>query len=668
MSGVADGTEYNMLMTEKQFFTEELDFSIAELAALRDLYLEGKRDEAVAGFAKYIKSALDPERYFGYTSHEIEQGKSVQDTSLSIVENADLICRGVVRSCSYTHDFGGDIQWDFNGTPDGYREWLWQLNRHHVLKILAYAYYKTGDEKYAEAFNRNINGWLDTAVCPGWPVPNRCSKYPMWRTISAGIRQNGNWPYMIHSFLYSPSVSDETWVRIAMSIWEHAEFLMNSPSSLNWLDIEMAGLNSLGTLYRFFKKSEEWRMFAINLMASELRTQVYEDGFQCELTTGYQSVVTGSYIGIYNIAKYYGLYVPEDFPENIKRMFTMYPKLMRPDGRTPCTNDGGQVIVKDRMTYALKFFPNDPLLTAVRDGRVADVYPNDVVMPYSGMITMRTGWGPEDIWMFFESAPFGAGHQHDDKLNIDLFAYGKDLLNVIGNFAYDGSNMRNLCVRTRGHNTGIVDGCGQNARPTHTAWSPEKVNIKSDLEVNLGEDITVAYGKYNRGYGGKLLQVLHERRVVFFKKGLGGSRPFFVLLDDFTAEDGEKHKFELNFIPPVAPVRLSGRHATVEAGDGVTLELVTHAALSTVCGANGPEYMGFRPSEDRLAAEHTPMTNIIVYDFGTEAHLATVLYPTPDGAAPEISVKRDKESFTVTLDGEDYTFRLDDERIKTTPV
>ena len=125
---------------------------------------------------------------------------------------------------------------------------------------------------------------------------------------------------------------------------------------------------------------------------------------------------------------------------------------------------------------------------------------------------------------------------------------------------------------------------------------------------------------------------------------------------------------ELNFIPPVAPVRLSGRHATVEAGDGVTLELVTHAALSTVCGANGPEYMGFRPSEDRLAAEHTPMTNIIVYDFGTEAHLATVLYPTPDGAAPEISVKRDKESFTVTLDGEDYTFRLDDERIKTTPV
>ncbi|MBR7117151.1 MAG: heparinase II/III family protein [Clostridia bacterium] len=657
-----------MLITEKQFYTEELDTSIPELAKAKELFLEGKTAEAEHAFAEYFKSALDTEKFFAYVNKEIHMGGSITDASCSLIENADRICRGMVRSCSYTHDFGGEIDWNFNGTPDGYREWLWQLNRHHIFKIIAYAYLETGDEKYADAFNRHITGWFEQAPCPGWPVPNRCSKYPTWRTITAGIRQSGNWPYAIHAFLGSRSIPDSTWVKIGMSIWEHAEFLMNSPSSLNWLDIEMSGLNAIGTIYRFYKKSDEWRNFAVNMAASELKTQVYEDGFQCELTTGYQSVVITTNLSIYNLARHYGLSIPEDFSNNIRLLYTMYPKLMRPDGKTPCTNDGGQPDVAERMAHALKHFPDDPLFTAVLEGRVSEVYPRDIVMPYSGMITMRTGWGPEDIWLFFESAPFGAGHQHDDKLNINLSAYGKNLLNVIGNFAYDGSAMRKLCVITRGHNTALVDGKGQNARPTHTPWSPEKVNIKSDLEVNINEATVVAYGKYDRGYGGDLIPVTHERKVVFFREGIDGSKPFFVLLDDFTSNDENKHKYELNFIPPTAPVSVCGRHATVNAGDGVTLEIVTHAGLGVTVGATAPEYMGFRPSKDRLASEHTPSPFITVHDYGECAHLATVLYPTPDGISPEIGVSCDAESFTIVLDGKEHKFQRDEEFLVTKPV
>ncbi len=657
-----------MLITEKQFYTEELDFTIPEMAKVKELYEAGDVEGAEHTFAEYLKATLDPEHYFALSGVEIGQGGSTQDVSCSIIENADMICRGKVRSCSYTHDFGGEIDWNFNGTPDGYREWLWQLNRHHIFKIIAYAYVKTGDEKYADAFNRHMTGWLSQSECPQWPVPNRCSQYPCWRTISVGIRQSGNWPYAIHAFLKSPTIPDKTWVRIAMSIWEHGQLLMHSPSSLNWLDIEMSGLNALGTLYRFFKLSETWRSFAVNMMASELKTQVYEDGFQCELTTGYQSVVTSTNASVYRFAKHYGFDIPDDFKQNIRKLYTMYPKLMRPDGRTPCTNDGGQVLVSDRMTDALRHFPGDPEFTAILEGRVSEVYPLDVVMPYSGMITMRTGWGENDIWAFFESAPFGAGHQHDDKLNIDISAYGKNIINVIGNHAYDKSQMRGLSVRTRGHNTGIVDGKGQNARPTHTAWAPEKVNIKSDLEVNIRPDTVVAYGKYNRGYGGDLIQVTHERRVVFFREGLGGSRPFFVLLDSFTPADDVSHTYELSFPLYPVPVTLRGRQATIDCGDGVTMEVVTHAALCTVTAQYGPEYMGFRPATDRLAEEHIPAPVLIIRDYGKVKHFATVLYPTPDGAAPEISVKCDESSFTVTIDGVEHKFGRDEEFLLTKPV
>jgi hypothetical protein len=284
------------------------------------------------------------------------------------------------------------------------------------------------------------------------------------------------------------------------------------------------------------------------------------------------------------------------------------------------------------------------------------------------MITMRTGWGENDVWAFFESAPYGAGHQHNDKLNINISAYGKKIINVIGNYAYDGSNMRALVLNTRGHNTGIVDGKGQNARPTHTPWSPEKVNIKSDLEVNINEDTVVAYGKYNRGYGDDLLQVTHERKVVFFRHGIDGSLPFFVLLDTFTPGDENDHNYEVSFPLYPIPVTLNGRHATLHCGDGVTMEVVTHASLATVTAQYGPEYMGFRPAADRLAAEHIPAPVLIIQDYGKVKHFATVLYPTPDGNAPEIKVSCDSESFTVTLDGVEHKFDRNEEFLTTKPV
>jgi len=651
-----------MILKEKQFYTEELDYTIPEMARVRELYLAGDTGAAEHAFAEYFKSALDPEHYF---DGNVKGGESADP---AVIEKADKICRGIVTSCKYTYDFGGDIDWSVNGAPDGYREWIWQFNRHGVFKDVARAYRASGDEKYAEWFERNMTGWIENTECPQWPVPNRYHDNPNWRTISAGIRQMGNWPYAIHAFLKSPSIPDRTWVLIAMSLWEHGQLLMNSPSSLNWLDIEMSGLNILASIYRFYRLSEEWRSFAVNMMASELRTQVYEDGFQCELTTGYQGVVTSTNLGVYNAAKRYGFDIPADFKANIRKLYTMYPKLMRPDGRTPCTNDGGEVLVSDRMAEALKYYPDDPEFTAVIEGRPGDVYPLDVVMPWSGMITMRTGWGKDDVWAFFESAPYGAGHQHDDKLNINVSAYGKNILNVIGNYAYDGSNMRRLVLSSRGHNTGIVDGRGQNARPTHTAWSPEKVNIKSDLEVNIGENTVVAYGKYDRGYGVDLIQVTHERKVVFFRGGIDGSLPFFVLLDTFTPADGEKHTYELSFPLYPIPVKLNGRHATLECGDGVTMEVITHAALSTVTGQNAPEYMGFRPSEDRLAKEHIPAPVLIIKDGGTVKHFATVLYPTPDGVAPEIGVSCDAESFTITLDGVEHKFDRNEEFLATKPV
>ena len=657
-----------MIITKDAFYLEELDTSIPAVGAAVEFYRDGKEREADHAFAEYLKSIVAPDKYFGVIDKEVSPAPWDGKEELSVLEIADRNCRGQVCQAKTSYDYGGEIDWNYNGSPDGYREWLWHLNRHNMFKTLGYAYILTGDEKYAAAFERHIRGWIAQAECPQWPVPNRSAAVDTWRTLEASSRQRQSWPYAIHAFINSPTIGDETWVLIAMSQWEHGQMLRYSQSTVNWYVAEMSALVTLSSIFPYFKKSTEWREFAINMLDHELRTEVYPDGFQCELTTGYQNSVITTFGSAWKIMRQYGMPVPESFKSGMRLLFTMYPKLMRPDGKTPVTNDGGRADVMAFMRRALLELGEDEEFSKILDGRIGEVYPRDVVMPWSGMITMRTGWGPEDIWLFFESAPFGAGHQHNDKLNINLFAYGKNLIDVIGNYAYDGSVMRHYCRSTRGHNTGIVDGKGQNAGPTHTPWSPEKVNIKSDLEVNICEDTVVAYGKYNRGYGGALTDVTHERKVVFFRHGLGGSKPFFVILDDFTAGDGERHRCEASYQLLDMPVTVNGRHATVDAGDGVTLEIVTHAALTTVTGQNQPEYMGFRPAASRLVPEHIPAPVLSISGYGECVHLATVLYPTPDGVAPEIKVACDESSFTVTLDGVEHRFERNCEFLVTEKV
>ena len=219
-------------------------------------------------------------------------------------------------------------------------------------------------------------------------------------------------------------------------------------------------------------------------------------------------------------------------------MYSLYPKLVRPDGRLPDINDGGSPEVSKLMGIGLHYFPNDGELLAFRDGKEREKYvPKTEVLPYSGMVVMRDGFERDGMWAFFESAPFGKSHQHEDKLNFLLYAYGKNMLDDSGNFAYDNSDMRKYILSTRSHNTGLVDGMGQNRRKNYR-WQREDIGKLSDLSVKDEDSVTVASGSYREGYGPELLPVTHTRTVRFYRNGIGGSDPFFLLLDGFSAEDG----------------------------------------------------------------------------------------------------------------------------------
>ena len=560
---------------------------------------------------------------------------------------------------------GNKIDWRANPTYNKYKEWEVQFHRHHEWAALAEAYRETGDEKYAECYARIIYSWITEALqYPDDPNPN--FNYH-WRTIECGIRMTRNWHWAIHAFLHSPAVTDSLWTLIFMSVWEHAHRLYHDHTHFNWLTMEMNGLLRIGIIYPFFRDAKMWADFALNKFLEESEAQFYPDNLQVELTTGYHGVVVYNFLAIIELFRAYGVEIPERLYNNIHRMFYMYPQLVQPDMKTPSTNDGARADAVEQCRIGLKYFPDDELLkyfaSEFKEGRHPDY--DSIIMPYAGFIVMRTGFNPQDMWAFFESAPFGADHQHEDKLNFLLYAYGVDMLPDSGNFRYDASKMREYVRATRSHNSGLVDGLGQNRRKTHKRVTPEDAKKKSDLRARIGENFVCAEGVYNQGYGAQLLSAIHNRKVVWFRNGYCGSLPFFVIIDNYASDDGEEHLFESSWQLTEAPITVNRNKVSATYANGAVLNMISSVCPRIFLGQHEPEYMGWRADKTPEASEHIPSPVVSYMQKGERATVITALYPAPDGECPIKAVKLTDDGFDISFGDNVEHFEFSDSRFET---
>jgi hypothetical protein len=83
-------------------------------------------------------------------------------------------------------------------------------------------------------------------------------------------------------------------------------------------------------------------------------------------------------------------------------------------------------------------------------------------LPYGGLAFQRTGWKPIDLYLVFDVGPYGRAPQHEDKLAIDIMAYGRNLVADPGRYTYDLKNpFRRYFMSTAAHSSGLVDDQGQ---------------------------------------------------------------------------------------------------------------------------------------------------------------------------------------------------------------
>ncbi len=625
------------VLSDKELY-DAIDTSIPELAAAKSAFENGRTSEARHIFAEFFRSFLNPERYFTNPS-KIKKPELTD----SLKYTAERALRHEMISCGTPYKYEGNVDWLTNHGINNYCEWPWQLSRHSELKALADAYRACRDERYAEGCAELFDSWVKQALRP--ELTEGGGGTICWRTIECGIRMGLQWQDIIHSFIHTSAFTDDILVDWCKSVYEHAIRLRNRYTGGNWLIHELDGLANISILYPFFKEAAEWKEFSFNKLIGETKVQIYPDGFQFELATGYHWVVIHHYMSVVETAITYGVEVPKEFMDAIERMLNIYVELHMSNGQVPDLNDGGQENVRKSLAVYIKYFPNNEIfkwfVTNGREGKEPEFKSH--YLPYAGYATFRTGWETGGVTGFFDGGPFGAGHQHEDKLNFLIYANGRCVLGEGNKYAYDSSDMRRYVLSTRAHNTVRVNGMDQNRR-TNYKWQHAWIDQLADIRFEETENIVYAGASYTEGYGPNQERPATHNRTVAFVKNPKVGLPFFAILDRLTGVQENSYEFIWHYDSKEGAITDEGfktpELTTFICGDSGEKKLVS--------GLDGPETQGWI-CRSSIQGSQEAVPTLLYTVKGRDAEVITVFSVNENGNTPIKEISYDSECACLTV-------------------
>lgn len=563
--------------------------------------------------AEYYRQRQMP-RYYIALGEKADPKPRRPDTSVG-----DRALRHDVVSIGYPYSFGPVIDWHFDLTAQPgskyapNNEWTWQLNRHAEWLGLSHAYRDTGDEKYAREFVAEMTAWA--AACP---MPSDAANGPRsaWRTIETGIRAAQVWPELWYRFVPSPSMSDDALIAFLKAYIDHARHLMAFHTTGNWLAMEGNGLFHVGVLFPEFKDAPAWRETAAGWIYNEMNNQVYPDGVQIELSSGYHHVSQANFLAVYKIARLNDVALPGDFLKRLEKMYDFDVYGAGPERALPGVQDGGYFEVRRTLEEAATLFPDrqDFLWYATNGQKGQPPAETSHAFPYAGYYVMRSGWEPDARWLWFDGGPFGYGHQHEDKLEIMLSAYGKRFLVDPGNYTYERSKWRSYFIDSPSHNVVLVDGQSQHRR----GHPREEYVVKEPLAHVWISKPAYDYveAAFDEDFGGSVKRGVSQTRAVLFIKP-----DLWVMLDTLTSNDGKPHTYDALFHFD-GKVNFSGvRLMTQDSGEpnleivarpdpGLTLKIV-EGQEEPVQGWLPKGISSVRPAPVGIYEEHAATTGIL---------------------------------------------------------
>lgn len=588
----------------------------------------------------------------------------------------------------------GRIDWNFNATDhipgqSHNNEWQWQLNRMMFWPAMAAAYGETKDDAYVAAFGQQLRSWVEQCPLPASPqnVPGST-----WRTIEVGIRLGQTWFPAFLGMVESSKLDDADILTFTRSVIEQARYLRQNQTTVNWLLMEMNGLAAAGFYFPELKESPEWRAFAFDTLSREMKRQFLPDGAHYELSTGYHSdVVIPNFLSPLKMAHWTGR--PEDVPpayvEGLEKAFDWVEALITPDRLRPKVNDAWPARAQLAMGEAARFFPKRTdfhwLATDGTEGRPPTMA--SVFLNWSGLAVMRSSWDTDANYLLFDVGPLGLGghmglgHAHQDKLNVVLWAYGREILFDNGGSSYSWDKWRIWSRSSLAHNCVIVDGLGQDLvggisgkasleeqekdsrrvsqQPIDAGWISESgfdfasgtyegPHGTSEFTAHVPGVYDMKSGKQNR------LLAKQRRSVLFLKPDI------FIVEDTLTPYDDKQHTYQARWHLLSTRVRedtITGAVVTEDLGQPNLAVIPLRSEGLTVRHASAqetPELLGWNCIKDKNPGR-LPATTVLHDRSGSGLqHFLTLLLPLRVGQGNPVTAVRETGGTT--------EIRLDDGR------
>lgn len=572
---------------------------------------------------------------------------------------------------------GEEIDWHYKPTPDP--EWTWALNRHDWLPLLARVYAKTSDERYVTKLVDLIVDWIDKNPPP--LQENEAS--PTWRLMEVGMRMYLSWVPAFGFLYYTPAFTDEAKLKMLRAICDHARFLSRYKTTRNHLLRESIGLAYVGFYFPEFKEANQWQQIALTRLDQALVKQVNRDGSHIEMATGYQWLVVDEYQLVYDLLQATNHSLPrENLGPWLENMYRLLVYLIRPDYSFPQLNDGftgPNHLLLDKLTKAGETFKRDDFVYAGTEGRQgACPLETSVAFNDAGLYVMRTDWTRDARYLLFNAGPYGGPHGHEDKLNIELYAFGQSFIVDPGTYTYNRADpFRTYFVSSASHNLIMVDGKSQVRR-----WKKENLNPQpavGNYATWISQaDFDYVAATYNDGYGcfgfrppkdAVVEEVIHTRHILFVKPD------YWVMIDELQASSS--HNYQLLFHTPPEVNAAAGPENRIilkTSPDGPSLYLIPaapkKATVTWMVGSEDPIQGWYAAPNYNLKFPATA----VIYSWENSAStvITTLLYPCPAGQTAEsvtieplpVSGGQGLAFVVTTGRGKDYLMLSQDDNLK----
>ncbi len=417
---------------------------------------------------------------------------------------------------------------DFRITGDC--KFVWELNRHHHLVVLARAWRVTEYPRYAQAVAEQLESWLDQ---------NPFGLGMNWRSpLELGVRLI-NWVWtadlLREAGIFQGRFRDRFLQSVHQHLWEISRKFSQGSSVGNHLVGEAAGVFVAASYFPFLKNASRQAAQSWEILNDEIIHQTYRDGGGLEQALGYHSFILKFFLIAGWVAERTGRPFPPEYWARLEKMFEFESAFCEGGENVPMFGDADDGYVLD-LGSRFGDFREMLAVAAVlcrrpefknRAGQFSEpafwflgpqgrrqfdeipIQPSGFfsrALPESGYYLLQGG-DPESsdaVSVVFDCGRQGlepmAGHGHADALSFTLRLLGRDILVDPGTYDYfTYPRWRSYFRSTRAHNTITIDKQDQSEMSGLFLWS-KKANARllSWTPADQGGSVIAEHDGYTR--------------------------------------------------------------------------------------------------------------------------------------------------------------------------